>query len=326
MDGAGGRFCYDVALQHHRFSRGIRNAQSESDDRPLACHLARRHDRPRSPHEGRGRRVRPADTARASELRDVGRTGQWHERRRAVPRRESRPPGGQRSGDSRKRGGVTNLFSAGLARLVRVRRRLRAALGAVLGHDSRARQQLDRARGGRETAGPRLQVRSAVGRSPVRAARQPCAGQNHSPEGCRGRRQDASLHHHRPARRAWSGHRRLQGRLRSRCRALGRPPGLLRDFLSGTRARPDARRRHRCRSGIRAHRRRAAPGKCEARARRQLPGRLGRDDARRRAAGHRRRARHQRRADVVLGRQRRRQSDALRRRPARRRLAVVVRE
>ena len=78
---------------------------------------------------------------------------------------------------------------------------------------------------------------------------------------------------------------------------------------------PDARRRHRRRSRVRPHRRRAPSGKREAGARRQLPGRLGGDDARRRAARHRRRARHQRRADVVLGRQRWRQSDALRGRP-----------
>ena len=50
------------------------------------------------------------------------------------------------------------------------------------------------------------------------------------------------------------------------------------------------------------------PRQREAGARRQLPGRLGGDDAGRRASRHRGPARHQRRADVVLGGQRRRQS------------------
>ena len=59
-------------------------------------------------------------------------------------------------------------------------------------------------------------------------------------------------------------------------------------FFPGSRAGPDARRRHRRRSRVRPHRRGAASGEPEARDRRQLPGRLGGDDARRRAARHRR--------------------------------------
>ena len=88
---------------------------------------------------------------------------------------------------------------------------------------------------------------------------------------------------------------------------------------------PAAGRRHRRRSRIHPHRRRAPPGKPETRDHRQLPGRLGGDDARRRATRHRGPDRAERRADVVLGRQRRRIADALFRRPAGRRVAVAVR-
>ena len=84
-----------------------------------------------------------------------------------------------------------------------------------------------------------------------------------------------------------------------------------------------------CRAAVREDGARAAPGERETGDRRQLPGRLGGDDAGGRGPGRHRPDRHQRRADVVLGRriQRRRgrQPDALRRRHARRNLAVVVR-
>ena len=73
---------------------------------------------------------------------------------------------------------------------------------------------------------------------------------------------------------------------------------------------------------------RAAPAESEARDRRQLPGRLGGDDARRVQPGGHRPDRDQRRADVVLGRRverrRRRQPDALRRRPAGRHVARLA--
>ena len=85
-----------------------------------------------------------------------------------------------------------------------------------------------------------------------------------------------------------------------------------------------ARRVHR-RTGVRAQGARAAPGEPQAGARRQLPGRLGGDDARRIQSGGHRGDRDQRRADVVLGRRlrgrRRRQPDALRRGAARRDVA-----
>ena len=159
----------------------------------------------------------------------------------------------------------------------------------------------------------------------VRAAGQLRAGAHHSAQGRRRRRHQAAVRDRRSARGPRPGHRRLQGRLRGRRRAVGRPSGLLRDLLPGSDAGPDARRRHRRRSRVHPHRRRAPSAQPEAGDRRQLPGRLGGDDARRGAAGHRRPARHQRRADVVLVGQRRRVADALRGRPAGRRVAVAVR-
>ena len=76
---------------------------------------------------------------------------------------------------------------------------------------------------------------------------------------------------------------------------------------------------------VRAQGARAASGQREARDRRQLPGRLGGDDARRRRSRRHRSDRDQRRADVVLGRRvagrRRRQPDALLGRHARRHVA-----
>ena len=121
------------------------------------------------------------------------------------------------------------------------------------------------------------------------------------------------------------GHRRLQGGVRSRRRAVGRSRRVLRDLLPGPDAGTDARRRDRRRGRVHPHRRRTPSGQPEARDRRQLPGRLGRHDAGGGAPGHRGPARHQRRADVVLVGQRRRLADALRGRPAGRRVAVAVR-
>ena len=148
---------------------------------------------------------------------------------------------------------------------------------------------------------------------------------DHPAEGCRDRPGEASVRHRRSARGARPRHRRVQGRVGSRRRAVGRTSGVLRDLLPGPDAGPDARRHHGRRGRIHPHRRRAASAQPEARHRRQLPGRLGGDDARRRASRHRGSARHQRRADVVLVRQRRRLADALHGRPAGRRVAVAVR-
>ena len=71
----------------------------------------------------------------------------------------------------------------------------------------------------------------------LRAAGQSRAGAHHSAAGRRRRRPHAAVHHHRPARRPRPGHRRLQGGLRSRRGAFGRPSGVLRHLLSGSRSR-----------------------------------------------------------------------------------------
>ena len=148
------------------------------------------------------------------------------------------------------------------------------------------------------------------------------------PAGREDRPEAAALRDHRPACRPWPGHRRLQGRLAGRRRAARRAPGLLRDLLPRSGAGPDAARRLRRRGAIRQEGARTASEEPEAGDRRQLPGRLGGDDARRVGSGRHRPDRDQRRADVLLGRRlpgrRRRQPDALRRRHARRHLAVVV--
>ena len=151
----------------------------------------------------------------------------------------------------------------------------------------------------------------------------------HHPARGRERRSAAPpVHHHRPARRPRPRHRRLQGRLAGRRGAARRPPGLLRHLLPRSGARADAARRVRGRARVRAQGARAASGEPQARDRRQLPGRLGRDDARRRGPRRDRAARDRWRADVVLGRclarRRRRQPDALRRRHPRRHLARLA--
>ena len=215
---------------------------------------------------------------------------------------------------------------ARLDRLGLVRGRRRAALGAVLGHDAPARQQLPRARA---KAGSRRCCTSTTRR--CWTARKLARPVNYAllrivpPEG-RDRRSEAPpLRDHRPARRPRPGHRRLQGRLAGRRRAARGPPGLLRDLLPRPGAGPDAARRLRGRAAVRAQGARAASGQPEAGDRRQLPGRLGGDDAGRRRPGRHRADRDQRRADVLLGRRvagrRGRQPDALRRRHARRHLA-----
>ena len=149
---------------------------------------------------------------------------------------------------------------------------------------------------------------------------------HHSPARHQDRRAPAAVHHHRPACRSRPGHRRLQEGLRGRRGAARRPPGVLRHLLPRPRAGTDACRRRRRRGRVRAHRRRAPSRQPEARAGRQLPGRLGGDDACRIAPRHRGSVRDQRRADFLLGRQRRRKPDALPRRTRRRRMAGAVRQ
>ena len=148
------------------------------------------------------------------------------------------------------------------------------------------------------------------------------------PEGRDGRPEAAPVRHHRPARRPRPRHRRLQGRFAGRRRAARRPSGLLRDLLPRAGAGADAARRCEAEQRVRAQGARAASGQPQAGDRRQLPGRLGGDDAGRLGPRRHRPDRDQRRADVVLGRRvrrgRGRQPDALRRRHAGRHLARVV--
>ncbi len=178
-------------------------------------------------------------------------------------------------------------------------------------------------------AGAALRLRDGRRRPQARPAGQLRAGAHRPAGGRDGRPEAAALRDHRSARRPRPGHRRLQGRLAGRRRAARGAPGLFRDLLPRSRARPDAARRLRGRAAVREEGARAASGEPEAGDRRQLPGRLGGDDARRVGSGRHRPDRDQRRADVVLGRRipggRRRQPDALRRRHAGRHLAVVVR-
>ena len=262
------------------------------------------HHRPLDQHLAIGRRRPPAPDAH---------------RQRALRRTPAQ-------GGRRLAGRVHAAQDAGriLAAMGRIQRRLRPALGALLGHAAPARQPVARARSRGQAAGAHLQIRDDRRRPRLCAAREPRAGADHSAQGGRRRRHQAALRDRRSARGPWPGHRRLQGRFGGRCRALRRPSGLLRDLLPRSVSRPDACRRHGRRSRIHPHRRRAPSAQPEARDHRQLPGRVGGDDARGRAAGYRRPARHQRRADVVLVGQRRRFADALHGRPAGRRVAVAV--
>ena len=111
------------------------------------------------------------------------------------------------------------------------------------------------------------------------------------PEGVTVDPEAAAVRHHRSARGPRPRHRRLQGRLAGRRRAARGPPGLLRHLLPRSRAGPDAARRLRGREAVRAQGARAASRQREAGDRRQLPGRLGGDDARRvRSRRHRARS------------------------------------
>ena len=165
-------------------------------------------------------------------------------------------------------------------------------------------------------------------RPPARAPGELRAAAHHAARGRDGRRQAPALRDHRSARRPRARHRRLQGRLAGRRGAARRASGVLRDLLSRSRARADAARRLQCRAAVRQAGAGAAPEGAEAGDHRQLPGRLGGDDAGRRAPRRHRADRHQRRADVVLERclerRRQRQPDALRRRAAGRLVAGVA--
>ena len=102
----------------NRPCRGFRNAQPEPDDRSLAADLAQRRQRVRAPDARRFRGLhRAASAKRATRTRTRAR------RRRALNPQQAWQD------------------------WVRVRRRFRAAVGAVLRHAAPAWQQLDRARG-----------------------------------------------------------------------------------------------------------------------------------------------------------------------------------
>ena len=84
----------------------------------------------------------------------------------------------------------------------------------------------------------------------------------------------------RSARRPWSGHRRLQGRQRTGRGDARRASRLLRRLHSRADAGPDDRRHHARRGDLPGEGHRTAPGgRRQALRDRQLPGRLGGDDA-----------------------------------------------
>ena len=177
----------------------------------------------------------------------------------------------------------------------------RRAHGALLGHAAPARRRLSRARARRPSTAPALPARDRDGWANLRAPGQLCAPADDPPAGCRAVPATETVHHHRSACRPRPRDRRLQGRLSGRRGAALGPPGVLRGLFPRSGAGPDAARCVRGRGGIRAQGPRAAPRERQARDRRQLPGRMGGDDARRRAPRRHGPHRHQRGADVLLG-------------------------
>ena len=109
------------------------------------------------------------------------------------------------------------------ARSVRARHgvydRCRAAQRPVLGRDAPARQPVPRASRRDRAARARLRGRARCRRPHARAAGQLCARAGRSARGRRDRSGAPALRGGRSARRAWPGHRRLQGRQRDRRRA-----------------------------------------------------------------------------------------------------------
>ena len=207
----------------------------------------------------------PTESAMADLHRTIDRSISISRRRRRAPAPARAPPTSASASACARRGDRVRSSARAAARRrskfwrqwARIQRRLRAALGAVLGHAAPARQPVARARGRRQAAGAQVQVRDDRRRARLRAAGELRAGADHSAQGRRRRRHQAAVRDRRSARGPRPGHRRLQGGLRGRRRAVGRPPGVLRDLLSGSRAGPDARRRHRRRSRVHPHRRRA---------------------------------------------------------------------
>ena len=259
-----------LALRQGHFHADRRAAQREATNSPF--HL-KRSDHGRSQagrkklrHLDQGRAALPeAHQAGAGALRPAAFQGL--RRLRGGPQREARRAHGR------------------LVALARVRDRFRAALDPVLGHAARARQQLRRAQPRGPAAAPALRLRNRRRRTHARPSGQLRAGAHRPAGGRDGRSEAAALRDHRPARRPRPGHRRLQGRFAGRRRAARGPSGLLRDLLPRSGAGPDPARRLRCRAAIREESARAASDEREAGDRRQLPGRLGGDDARRGGSG-----------------------------------------
>ncbi len=139
-------------------------------------------------------------------------------------------------------------------RVVALQRRLRPALGALLGHAARARQPVSRARAPRPATRAAFRVRDASRRPPVRATGQLCAAQDRPARRRHGGPEAPPLHRHRPARRPRPGNRRVQGRLAGRGRAARRPSCLLRHVLPDPRAGTDAARCLRRRGQVRSPR------------------------------------------------------------------------
>ena len=104
------------------------------------------------------------------------------------------------------------------------------------------------------------------------------------PEGVDDRPAEAALRHRRSARRPRPRHRRLQGRQRDRRGDEGRPSVLLHRLPARPDARPDHRGHRPRRGGLpRDGHRPPSRGRGQALRHRQLPGRLGGDDARARS-------------------------------------------
>ncbi len=202
-----------------------------------------------------------------------------------------------------------------------------AADDPLLGRAARARQRVPRARVLEQATRAGLRLRDGHRRPRAAEARELRAGA-HQAEGRSSahRSEQAPVRRHRPARRARPGHRRLQDRQRDRHRAQAGTPLLLRDVLSAAGAGADDRVGLRGRGRLPPQGERAPPaGRGSSLPDRQLPGRVGADDARRaRPEGDRSRP-ARRLAALLLGRRRRQEPDALSRRPARGKLDGLAR-
>ena len=126
-----------------------------------------------------------------------------------------------------------------------------------------------------------LPIRTCDRRPHAGAPRQLRARSHRAARGRHHRPEAAALRHRGSARGSRPRHRRLQGGQRDRRRAQGGTPLLLRGLFSGPHAGADDRRHRARRSRVSRERYRAAPrGRGQTMRDRQLPSRLGGDDAR----------------------------------------------